>query len=752
MEIDGNTLIFIIVLLFLFFSNPSGDGVTSQYEYNQLQTLKDQFRREHLQFHNMTSDLNFQNITGLKLSYHDIVENPELNATYPIEGKDYEHWAASDEYMILPSEIINEIKQNVWNEEKNVFPPNITSTLHGQITLKSNDKFQKIPMPIPRFYEPPDDFSQNRPKSGETYPSEWPNYGELHNVTFDRGEIVVQISAASVASSSYDRKTERFFNTQSDKWRLLQLQIDFSDNSEQEKHSMTGRAVYDVARGRILAMSQSAKFHSIFAFPHYMNLDGKEEESKATFDEVKQLLDEYWNASDYVNTLTMGSLQNWYDLANYRCEYVVFLQLEPWKDFTPDQIKIIDDELTWPLGRQANLSHLPHVNISSGFLYSPDCGVALQLGGVSGPRYELQIRTIRIHLLFGIGLLAAQIYLLLTQMHNTNTPSSVNKMSFWCFSMMNLVDGSLALIYVVASGIFIELYLPLVMSAFACFILATVFETRYLISIYASQLNEHNVGIMTLLRGNAHHEERITPTVIPDEASISSSLYGRLFFTLVISTFVILSSTSWPRDLRTMFEYACITVLNSYWIPQIIRNAIKGNEPRRRRHLEDSQRQRQNKMPLLWKFVIGTSIIRITPVIYVFTYPSNVLRHHKDVRFVVILILWLFFQIAVLYSQDILGARWFLPQYSIPEGYSYHKGMALADVLEHGSSSDYCVDCAICMNDIPLYVNEVPETHKIDRNSYMVTPCSHVFHTQCLESWMSYKLQCPVCRAPLPPL
>jgi hypothetical protein len=38
------------------------------------------------------------------------------------------------------------------------------------------------------------------------------------------------------------------------------------------------------------------------------------------------------------------------------------------------------------------------------------------------------------------------------------------------------------------------------------------------------------------------------------------------------------------------------------------------------------------------------------------------------------------------------------------------------------------------------------------RRMYMVTPCRHIFHSACLEGWMKYRLQCPICRETLPPL
>lgn len=29
---------------------------------------------------------------------------------------------------------------------------------------------------------------------------------------------------------------------------------------------------------------------------------------------------------------------------------------------------------------------------------------------------------------------------------------------------------------------------------------------------------------------------------------------------------------------------------------------------------------------------------------------------------------------------------------------------------------------------------------------YMLTPCNHVFHYECLEKWLEYKKECPNCR------
>lgn len=43
-------------------------------------------------------------------------------------------------------------------------------------------------------------------------------------------------------------------------------------------------------------------------------------------------------------------------------------------------------------------------------------------------------------------------------------------------------------------------------------------------------------------------------------------------------------------------------------------------------------------------------------------------------------------------------------------------------------------------------------TFRRKRSEIMVAPCHHVFHTQCLERWLTIKTECPSCRSPLPPV
>ena len=34
----------------------------------------------------------------------------------------------------------------------------------------------------------------------------------------------------------------------------------------------------------------------------------------------------------------------------------------------------------------------------------------------------------------------------------------------------------------------------------------------------------------------------------------------------------------------------------------------------------------------------------------------------------------------------------------------------------------------------------------------MITPCDHIFHTECLEKWIQFKNECPYCKREIPGL
>ena len=58
-------------------------------------------------------------------------------------------------------------------------------------------------------------------------------------------------------------------------------------------------------------------------------------------------------------------------------------------------------------------------------------------------------------------------------------------------------------------------------------------------------------------------------------------------------------------------------------------------------------------------------------------------------------------------------------------------------------------ECVICMGGLFDQVDGNLQTPPEEET--VITPCDHYFHQECLSTWMDQKLECPVCRNPIPP-
>lgn len=54
----------------------------------------------------------------------------------------------------------------------------------------------------------------------------------------------------------------------------------------------------------------------------------------------------------------------------------------------------------------------------------------------------------------------------------------------------------------------------------------------------------------------------------------------------------------------------------------------------------------------------------------------------------------------------------------------------------------HSLECSICYDGIDIR----------KRSDYMLAPCNHLFHRECLVQWMDVKMECPICRTALPTL
>lgn len=243
--------------------------------------------------------------------------------------------------------------------------------------------------------------------------------------------------------------------------------------------------------------------------------------------------------------------------------------------------------------------------------------------------------------------------------------------------------------------------------------------------------------------------------------SLAMKFIALSFSLTIVSWF----ASSWPPSMRLAYTNLLICGYLSFWIPQIGRNIL-----------------RNCRKALRWEFLIGQALLRLVPIGYCYLYESNVLGIKTAPYTFAFFGAWQWAQILILASQSILGPRFFIPAGMLPPAYDYHQILhegdeetggfmpagsvsGLADAAgESKEKGKWTSDCIICMHTLEaLYVpqdsnlNQGPQSataisNIFARRDYMITPCRHIFHTQCLEGWMKYKLQCPICRESLPPV
>lgn len=179
-----------------------------------------------------------------------------------------------------------------------------------------------------------------------------------------------------------------------------------------------------------------------------------------------------------------------------------------------------------------------------------------------------------------------------------------------------------------------------------------------------------------------------------------------------------------------------LVLLYSCWLPQIIYNAVAGT----RRAFHPA-------------YLYGMAVSRMFIPLYVFGCPQNFLSlllvEASSFSFsplaCFILLIWTTIQVGVLVVQDICGPRFFIPKLWLPQRYDYGRPIPRHPSSDSSSTNrdvetTETQECIICYNPVEL-------TH--GNGNYMIAPCDHVFHRDCLTRWMAVKLECPICRNPL---
>jgi hypothetical protein len=463
----------------------------------------------------------------------------------------------------------------------------------------------------------------------------------------------------------------------------------------------------------------------------------------------------------------------------------------------------------------------------SAVMFSPDCGFVLETKlspayspldnlYLSGPKQEEYSKYAGRLIMIIAAILSSQIWLLMRQMKEASTPSTRSRVSFYSIAMMSMGDA-LFIAFILLNLYSETSFLLLTATAFLAFFSVSFLGMKFQMEIWIVQAPERREGRQSTTNVAAPSESLPLPVTAPrpadtgaspiilppdqdgsgedipsnrsltqdgnDTGSDAGAMYTRFYFILFSLLFFSSWALLWPRRLGYIYAYILAFVYLSFWTPQIYRNIV-----------------RNCRKALRWEFVVGESILRLSPLVYFCTMQDNVLFIRPDATVALTLIAWVWIQALILASQDVFGPRFFVPNGWAPPAYDYHP--VLRDASAAGSGEDIepagslpigflraeerdvpghstdgnkqgskdrrkkIFDCAICMQDIEVSVlttsgssftsggASITEgaTNLLGRRAYMVTPCRHIFHSTCLESWMRLRLQCPICRESIPPV
>lgn len=357
----------------------------------------------------------------------------------------------------------------------------------------------------------------------------------------------------------------------------------------------------------------------------------------------------------------------------------------------------------------------------------------------------------------------SQIVLLLRQLLHTQSQSASVRVSILCIGWQAVIDGLLCLVHVYFCLAMQPLFTAFASVAFFKLLIFCVIEMKYMAMIIQAR-NASNGGT-------------------------SAELLRRQITMLHVRYYVALMASCLHYFYSDRFQTLYMLLLYSFWVPQIVHNVVT-----------------EAKKPMHTYYVIGMSLTRLGAPLYMYGNENNFLREiypesQMNIFMCQCLAAWVGIQAAVLYAQSRFGARFFIPPQFLPPKYDYNRpipaSLLPADDDSSANLSDQlkkerelpktevrslvsnpdlgtragvarnrkeakkvtvmtaetvtevpknscapCLECVICYTDIDTS----------DRTGYMIAPCNHVFHKDCLTQWMEVKMECPICRADLPEL
>jgi len=423
--------------------------------------------------------------------------------------------------------------------------------------------------------------------------------------------------------------------------------------------------------------------------------------------------EEYYDP--YKNNNDGNSEENNDEKNQPKCHFNIFFKLKSVNSTTNDELLEYENELKSPTGVRPLLKSPPPLEGDS-LIYSDDCQVYIKLdNSAQGKKIEIIIKK---YTYSTIGsMFATLMIIILYAVQERHTPSQpslgkVSGISQIMISFLNLIVITVNILM----GTSINGYNSILYITSASFkgISFIFFEKNYIMKVLDRQFNISDSG----------------------NANIMLICYWLISFVGQIFILTLLNG-------KVIAFYIIMFILYSYWIPQIIFNIMKNAEK-----------------PLSKIYLYGISTVQLYILIFIYNLDVNINIENFNKNFIYIIAAYTALQILILSFQDIYGPLFLIPERFLPQRYNYHPILPISnendeekeqeqkDVNDESASAplesiSVNQECAICFANII-------ENNKVNNKDYMVTPCHHIFHTECLKHWMNIKMECPVCRSPLP--
>ena len=218
-----------------------------------------------------------------------------------------------------------------------------------------------------------------------------------------------------------------------------------------------------------------------------------------------------------------------------------------------------------------------------------------------------------------------------------------------------------------------------------------------------------------------------------------------IFYCLLLCTLV---------SIKLWYTYFIFTffLFGGTWIFQIYHSVKKGTKP-----------------PMPYSYIFITSLFKILIPIYLKAYNNNIFSLRPSYLKVFVCISIVFIEAVIVSLQKLLGPKFFIPEKYREQVFDYYKS---EEEIPENAKNNECVICLENLDNLAInnqeedddifktrgnYIEKFAMTiqkwnKKKNNKPYMKTPCNHVFHTKCLETWLEIKNECPYCRQKIPPL